>query len=228
MPSKPPSKVTLPGHSPIRPDTSIDTPTPRLNLTPRPGLDPTTLSGPSFRTNRPTDGIDPDAILPASNVTVHAIASVRDVFAHLGHPLEHYRLTATMGLPDADAEDLRTFKGRHYVEMVDGGFVQVGKDSQSGLWRARLASESTPSGPLMLHDPESGRWHALEFSQPSTFALSGARLQAFRTPLDFSTSSPDNDGLHRHDGKLYAVIDDQGYQVLHDPCLLYTSPSPRD
>ncbi|WP_406228128.1 NEL-type E3 ubiquitin ligase domain-containing protein [Pseudomonas siliginis] len=217
MPSKPPSKVTLPGHSHIRPDTSMDTPPPRLNLTPRPGLDPTTLSGPSIRANRPTDGIDPDAIVPAPNVTVQAIASMHDAFAHVGHPPEHYRLSATIGLPDADAEGLRTFKGRHYVEMTDGGFVQVGKDAQSGLWRARLASESIPSGPLMLHDPDNGRWHALEFSQPSTFALSGARLQAFRTPLDFSTSSPDSDGLHRHDGKLYAVIDNHGYQVLHDP-----------
>jgi hypothetical protein len=217
MPSKPPSKVTLPGHLHLRPDTSVDTPPPRLKLTPRPGLDQTTLSGPSIRANRPTDGIDPDAIVPAPNVTVHAIASMHHPLADAGHPPEHYRLAATIGLPDANAEGLRTFKGRHYVEMAEGGFVQVGKDSQSGLWRARLASESTPSGPLMLHDLESGRWHALEFSPPNTFALSGARLQAFRTPLDFSTSSPDSDGLHRHDGKLYAVIDDHGYQVLHDP-----------
>ena len=217
MPSKPPSKVTLPGHSHIRPETSVDTPPPRLNLTPRPGLDPTTLSGPSIRANKPTDGIDTDAIVPAPNVKVQAIVSMPDALAHVGHPPEHYRLSAPIGLPDADAEGLITFKGRHYVEMADGGFVQVGKDSQSGLWRARLASESIPSGPLMLHAPESGRWHALEFSQPSTFALSGARLQAFRTPLDFSTSSPDSDGLHRHDGKLYAVIDNHGYQVVHDP-----------
>jgi len=138
----------------------MDTPPPRLNLTPRPGLDPTTLSGPSIRANRPTDGIDPDAIVPAPNVTVQAIASMHDAFAHVGHPPEHYRLSATIGLPDADAEGLRTFKGRHYVEMTDGGFVQVGKDAQSGLWRARLASESIPSGPLMLHDPESGRCRA--------------------------------------------------------------------
>ncbi|MEL1088924.1 NEL-type E3 ubiquitin ligase domain-containing protein [Pseudomonas sp. OB66] len=217
MRSKTPHPVTPPGNFHLRPDTSTDTIAQRPILTPRPGLDQTALSGPHLRANRRMDSNDPDAIIPAPNVTVHAAASVPETVVNAGHRFEHYRVAAATGLPDADAEGLRTFKGRHYVEMADGGFVQVRKDAQSGLWRAGLASESTPSGPLMLHDSENGRWHALEFSPPGTFSLSVARLQAFRTPLDFSTSSPDSDGLHRHDGKLYAVIDDHGYQVLHDP-----------
>lgn len=216
MRSKTPHPVSPPGNFHLRPDTSADAIPQRPLLTPRPSLDPTALSGPPIRANRRTDSNDPDAIIPAPNVTVHAAASALQTMVNTGHPVEHYRLAVATGLPDADAEGLRTFKGRHYVEMADGGFVQVSKDSPSGLWRAGLASESKPSGPLMLHDPESGRWHALEFSPPSTFALSVTRLQAFRTPFDFSHSSRDSDGLYRHDGKLYAVIDNHSYQVLHD------------
>ncbi|WP_434767545.1 NEL-type E3 ubiquitin ligase domain-containing protein [Pseudomonas triticicola] len=120
-------------------------------------------------------------------------------------------------MPAANAEGLRLFKGRQYIELADGGFMQVGQDSQSGLWRARLASEATPSGPVMLRDPEGGLWHSVADLQPTTFALSATRLKPFATALDLRTATRDSDGLHRHDGRLYAVIDNHGYQVLHDP-----------
>jgi hypothetical protein len=100
--------------------------------------------------------------------------------------------------------------------MADGGIVQVGKDPLTGLMRARLSSESKPSGPLLLRDPGSGLWHRLEDFEPNTFRLSETRLEPFRTGLDFSHAEPGNDGLHRFDGKLYVVIENHAYQVLHD------------
>lgn len=217
MPIKTPPKGTTTVNVHLRPDPSVDLPRLRPDLTLRPGFETTLLIGPQLRPGSPTGSTDPDAITPAPTVTVHSTSSMLDTSDAVTRPLDDYRLTTTISLPTADVEGLRIFKGREYVEMADGGFVQVGKDSQSGLWRARLASESMPSGPLMLRDPEGELWHAVEHSQPDTFALSTMRLEAFRTPLNFSTSIRESDGLHRHDGKLYAVVDDQSYQVLHDP-----------
>lgn len=110
---------------------------------------------------------------------------------------------------------MRTHKGRQYAD-VPGGIVLLGKDAQTGLYRARLPSESSPSGPVLLRDSSAGLWHELEHFEPIGVPLSSSRLEAFRTPLDFSGIQKGSDGLHRLNGKLYAVIDNHSYQVLHD------------
>lgn len=122
-----------------------------------------------------------------------------------------------VGLPAINAEGLRIFKGRHYVDVAEIGTVQVAQDADSGLFRARLPSESKASGPILLRDPDSGLWYPLEEFEPVTFALSDSRLAAFRTALVLRDAEPAIDGLHRFGGKLYALIDNHAYQVLHDP-----------
>ncbi|MDQ0124969.1 hypothetical protein J2W17_003925 [Pseudomonas lini] len=131
-------------------------------------------------------------------------------------PLELYWITASAHLPDADAQGFRIFKGRQYVD-VPGGIVHVAKDPETGLYRARLPNELTPSGPVLVRNPESRIWHPFDVTTPTTYPLTETRLKAFRTPLDFTGVEPGSDGLYRLDGKLYVVIQNHAYQVLHDP-----------
>ena len=214
MPIKPPSKGTTTAHMHLRPDTAVDSPTLRPDMTARPGFD--SLGLPS-RAHQPAGDADLDAITPAPIVTVHPSTAPNETPRAVGLPLKDYRVTAATGLPAANADGLRIFKGRQYAEVVDVGIVQVGKDAETDLFRARLSSESKPSGPALLRDPDSGLWHPLENFEPVTFALSDTRLAAFRTTLAFNHVEPGSDGLHRFDGKLYALIDNQAYEVLHDP-----------
>lgn len=214
-----PIKIATKGNTTVdvhlRPDTPVDPPALRPDITLRPGLEAETLTTPP-RPGSTTGSADADAIGLAPTVTVHPTRSGQDSVDLGDRSLEHYRLSLTPSLPAANTEGLRLFKGRQYVELADGGLVQVGKESQSGLWRATLASELTPTGPAMLRNPDDGLWHAFEHSQPTTFALSATRLEDFRTALDFSSAIGDSDGLHRFEGKLYAVIDNHAYQVLQD------------
>ncbi|WP_221178990.1 hypothetical protein, partial [Pseudomonas brassicacearum] len=90
MRSKTPHPVSPPGNFHLRPDTSADAIPQRPLLTPRPSLDPTALSSPPIRANRRMDSNDPDAIIPAPNVTVHAAASALQTVVNTGHPVEHY------------------------------------------------------------------------------------------------------------------------------------------
>jgi hypothetical protein len=160
-------------------------------------------------------GADLDAITPAPSVMIsHAPPAVSQASAR-SLPLEHYRIDEQVQLPAADAEGLRIFKGRRYVD-VPGGVVPVVADPQTGLYRARLPSERMPSGPTLLRDPQDLLWHPLEVLEPVTFALSATRLQAFATELDFSTARAGQDHVHRYANKLYVVIENRAYQVLHD------------
>jgi len=214
MPIKSPPKSTLSGNTHVRPTPTPDVTTPRTDTTLRPGFD--SLGLPS-RAHQPAGDADLDAITPAPTVTVHPSTAPNETPRAVGLPLEHYRVTAAAGLPVVNADGLRIFKGRQYADVVDVGIVQVGKDAETDLFRARLPSESKPSGPVLLRDPDSGLWHPLENFEPVTFPLSDTRLAAFRTTLAFNHVEPGSDGLHRFDGKLYALIDNHAYQVLHDP-----------
>jgi len=216
MPIKTPLKGTTQVDVHLRPGTSVDSPVLHPDVTLRSGFDTAISLAAQPRPGGPTGNTNADAIAPAPSVTVHSTAQVTERAVVVARPLEDYRLTSTAGLPAANLDGVMLFKGRQYIEMADGSFVQVGKDAQSGLWRARLASESTPSGPVMLRDPDGGLWHAVDDLQPKTFPLPATRLQDFRTLLDFSSARHDSDGLYRHDGRLYAVIDNHSYQVLHD------------
>jgi Leucine-rich repeat (LRR) protein len=215
MPVKRPPNGNSSGNTPLPPNTTPEVNTPRPDLPPRTSVEIPTPGGHSPRSGRPGTQADLDAIAPAPTITVHSAPS-SDISHPINQSLEHYRLTAAAGLAAPDDNGLTTHKGRQYAELADGGIVQVGKDPLTGLLRATLSSESVASGPLLLRDPGSGLWHRLEDFQPVTFRLSETRLEPFRTGLDFSHAVPGHDGLHRFDGKLYVVIENHAYQVLHD------------
>jgi Leucine-rich repeat (LRR) protein len=216
MPIKSPSKGTDTGVPTVRPNPAAEVTPPRPDTPRANALEPTLTVDSPLRPNSPTVPADLDAIRPALVVTAQPTDPPAEVVRAVTQPLRHYRLTAASTLPEVDAEGLRTYKGRQYVDVADGGVVLVSKDPETGLYRARLPSESKPSGPALLRDPDSAKWHELEHFEPVTFALSATRLEPFRTTLDFSNSVADSDGLHRFNGKLYAVIDRHSYQVLHD------------
>lgn len=178
-----------------------------------PGLTTTTRNPP--RTDSPTGTADLDAILPAPAVTVSEQPLTVTPPTSPTAPLEQYTLSANAALPSADVEGFRTFKGRRYVDLNDGRVVQVAQDPDTGLYRARLPSELTPSGPTLIRDRDSRRWRSMN-DNDAIAPLTGTRLQAFVTDLDFSTATADSDGVFHHDGKLYVVIDNRGYQVLQD------------
>jgi hypothetical protein len=159
-------------------------------------------------------GPGPDAIVPAPSIVISQIPLAASPAPPL--TLEHYRIDEQISLPVPDTQGIRTFKGRRYVDVPDGGVVHVGADPQTGLYRAKLPGERTPSGPTLLRDTEDLLWHPLEAFEPITFPLSGTRLQAFASDLDFTDVQPDQDHLHRYDNKLYVVIENHAYQVLHD------------
>ncbi|MEL1088925.1 hypothetical protein [Pseudomonas sp. OB66] len=219
MPGKTPSK----GTSTVNVHRQPDTPGAALTLRPdppditlRPGFENATSIDPQFRPGRPTDSIDHDAITRAPTVSVRPLTSPNETPRAAFLPLEHYRVMAAASLPTANTEGFRVHKGRQYVDVVDVGIVLVAKDADTGLYRAHLASESKPSGPVLFRDRDSGFWRANDDDEVNTAPLTHVGLQAFRTDLDFSTSAPDIDGLFRHDGKRYALIHDHAYQVMLD------------
>jgi Leucine-rich repeat (LRR) protein len=215
MPVKSPPKGSSSGATPVRQHALPDVDTPRLDLPTRTDVDISTPGEHLPRPGRLPTQADIDAIEPAPIITVHQPTVPLESPRSLNHSLEHYWVPSAIGLSDSNADGLKTHKGRQYAD-VPGGIVLVGRDPETGLYRARLPSESKPSGPVLLRDSSSGVWHELEQFEPIGVPLSATRLEAFRTPLDFSNVERGNDGLHRFNGKLYAVIDSFSYQVLHD------------
>jgi hypothetical protein len=216
MPTKLPAKGNTSSSTLVRPLPSPDVSTARADTTVRPGFESFSEIGPLTRPFRPTDDADLDAITPVPTVTVHPSPTQAEIPHPVDPPLEHYRVMTAAGLPAANAEGFRMYKGRQYVEVADAGIIQIGRDPDTGLFRARLASESRPSGPVLLRDGDSGRWRLVGDGEVTTAPLTDSGLQAFRTDLDFSTSAPDSDGVFRHDGKRYALIHDHAYQVMLD------------
>ncbi len=216
MAPKPPTRgiTTVSVHNP-RPDYSIT----------RPGFTALFDGGPGHRIpTRPTPttvstsidhGLNRITSVPA-RATVSTTAAAESAAVVHERPLGDYWITSLVVLPSANAEGISTLKGRQYVQVPEGGTVQVGLDPASGLYRAKLPSELHPSGPLLQFDVESRLWQPVDTWAPSTYPLSPSRLEAFRTDLDFSTAEPDGDGLLRFNGKLYVQIENQAYQVLHD------------
>ncbi|VVM42914.1 NEL-type E3 ubiquitin ligase domain-containing protein [Pseudomonas fluorescens] len=216
MSPKPPPRGTVTVDTHTRPSNGR---TPQPDTVPRIDFGPSTMRPPGDPpgTGRTPGDTDIDAITPAPPVTVSATSSASDAaLTPEQRPLEHYWITAAARLPDADAQGFRVFNGRRYVDVPDGGIVQIGADPQTGLYRARLKSELMPSGPVLARDPDSRLWHPRNDLESILFTLSDTRLEAFRTDLDFTGIEPDGDGLYRHDGKLYVVIHDHTYQALRD------------
>lgn len=215
MPVKSPPKGSNSANTPVRQNPLPDIDIPRLDLPLRTDVEIPTPGGHLPRPGRSGTQADLDAIAPAPTITVHQPTVSIESPRSLSQSLEQYWVPAATGLSDLNADGLRTHKGRQYAD-VPGGIVLVAKDAETGLYRARLPSESRPTGPVLLRDSSSGVWHELEQFEPIGVPLSATRLEAFRTPLDFSGVQSGNDGLHRFNGKLYAVIDNHSYQVLHD------------
>ncbi|MED7665701.1 hypothetical protein GXB78_00565 [Pseudomonas moraviensis subsp. stanleyae] len=217
MPAKPPTRgiTTVSVHKPP-PDYSII----------RPGFPPLFDGQPSHRIlTRPTPTTVPTSVDIGLNrivsaparATVSTTAVSESAAVVRERPLKDYWITSLVVLPVAGAEGISTLKGRQYVQVPEGGTVQVELDAASGFYRAKLPSELHPSGPLLQFAAESRLWHPIETWAPADYPLSTTRLEAFRTDLDFSTVEPDGDGLYRFSGKLYVEIENHAYQVLHDP-----------
>jgi hypothetical protein len=100
---------------------------------------------------------DVDAILPAPAVVVHA-ASVETRPPSPQPSLDHYVTNTLAILPQVNSEGLRVIRQRTYAELSDGRIVLVAVDPGTGLYRARLPSELSPSGPVLLRDTDSGFW----------------------------------------------------------------------
>ncbi|WP_311885358.1 MULTISPECIES: hypothetical protein [unclassified Pseudomonas] len=184
---------------------------------PRPFVPPDAVPRrPGHASGRTMAGTDLEAITPAPSVVISQIPSADHGAPTSPLKLEHYRVDEQISLPLPDAEGFRTFKDRRYVDVPDGGIVHVVADPQTGLYRAKLPSERIASGPALLRDPDDLLWHPLEAFEPSTFPLSAARLQTFASDLDFTGVKPGQDHLYRYDNKLYVVIENRAYQVLHD------------
>lgn len=186
-----------------------------------PATRPVATAGALATRTEPTPGriaaaADLNAIMPMPSVRISQIPSATGTAPGSNLTLDHYRLEEPIPLPLPDAAGFRVLKGRRYVDVSGGGVVHVVADPQTGLYRARLPSERSPSGPTLVRDPEGLLWHPLEEFEAVTFPLSTSRLQVFATELDFSTVPAAQDHLHRYDNKLYVVIEDQAYQVLHD------------
>lgn len=161
--------------------------------------------------------VDLEAITAAPAVTISQPLSTREVVNPASQqPLRHYWISNEAQLPHADAEGFRTFKGRRYGNVSEGGVVHIVSEAETGRYRAKLPSELLPSGPTLSYDIGSQLWRPLADFAPITYPLPVSRLQGFRTDLDFTGVEPGPDQLHRHLGKLYVVIEKHPYQVLHD------------
>lgn len=143
MPVKSPPRGNSSGNPPVRQNAVPDVDTPRLDLPLRTASDISIPGGQSSRPGRLPTPADIDAIEPAPGVTVHQPGSPIDNAHGASQSLEHYWVPAASGLSDRNADGLRTHKGRQYVD-VPGGIVLVGKDPETGLYRARRPSESSP------------------------------------------------------------------------------------
>lgn len=214
MPVKPPSRgvTTVEVHNP--PSTSVTNRSPQPPASPlippavrRPPSQPAPDRTPAFA--------DPDTISPAPPVTFGEIHS-SPMAAPVRPSFDTYRIRSGSQLPEADAQGFRSFKGRLFVDAYDGSVLQVGLDPDSRLYRARLSNELNPSGPVLVQDPQSRRWHPLDDFEAEPLALTSSRLEAFRTPLNFVGIAPDGDGLHSFEGKRYVVIENHAHQVMRD------------
>ena len=214
MPAKPPSKgvTSVEVHNPPLRPTHDHLPRHDASHAFRP-VEHSPINGQT--SGRIPDSTDPDMISPAPSVSVSETHS--DPAAITTPPLlDAYRIGPNTRLPVADASGFRRFKGRQFVDMHDGSILQISLDPDTALYRARLGSESRPSGPILFHDPHSNRWHPLIDFEKGPLPLSASRLETFRTPLDFSGADPDSDGLHGFEGKRYVIIENHAHQVMRD------------
>lgn len=169
-----------------------------------------------FATTHPAD-VDLDAITPATTVNVSAIpTAVGSPELPVHRALQDYWIAPPPGWDGTDTQGARIIRGRKYVTLPDNQIVQIAMDAETGFYRAKRSSERDPSGPVLQPDPDGRFWREQSDVEPLPHTLSDTRLETFRSDIDFTGVEPGSDGLHRFDGKLYAVIRDHAYQVLND------------
>ena len=107
---------------------------------------------------------DSVAVKPAIRVSATPKFSAIDELALLAakSSLADYWIPTPKSLGEADAQGIRILKQRQYVAVADDHIVQVVADAESGLFRATLARERSPSGPLLTRDGEGRFWVALD------------------------------------------------------------------
>lgn len=112
---------------------------------------------PSQSSSRVTEQV---AMSQTVGVKVSSMLSAIDEFAALAATpsLEDYWIPTPRSLGEPDAQGIRLFKQRQYVAVDDVHFVQVARDAESGLFRATLARELNPSGPVLKPDGEGRLW----------------------------------------------------------------------
>nr|WP_315446775.1 hypothetical protein [uncultured Pseudomonas sp.] len=219
MSPKPPTRGTVTVEIHARPGEPAGGSAPRRDTTTPVDSSPATaIAAPRVvRPGRTPAAVDLDAIQPVPAITIQPTPAPLPAAVSGPMPLTHYRISTDAHLPPANEQGLRTYKGRQYVD-VPGGTVQVAAIAENGPYRARLASELSPSGPVLVRAADGKLWHpAVEAAAEMLYPLTEARLQGFLTDLDFTDVEPDSHGLHSFDGKRYAVIERRAYQVLHDP-----------
>ncbi len=159
-PGKSPGTSTSSVDSPLRPGVADNVPTLRPDGPPR--FDPDTaavLRLPDLHgASRPSPEAAP-ALTSAVSVA-DAAAQPAATPTPKSRPLRYYRIPAAIHLPDADVQGFHVFQGRQLV-AVQGGFVHVGIDPETGQYRARLASETLPSGPVVERIGETTMWREL-------------------------------------------------------------------
>jgi hypothetical protein len=101
---------------------------------------------------------------PRPSVELFAINEVAGVASPTS--FADYRVPARKNLGEVDAQGVREFKQRQYVAVSDDHFVQVVRDTESGLFRATVARELKASGPLMEPDAEGRYWHPIASGNP--------------------------------------------------------------
>jgi hypothetical protein len=161
MSPKLPAKATLRSDTGTRPSPSIATPARPSVSTPHVGTDsPSTIRPGAASTSVDRFSGSQPAVIVSRNESGAAMVSTA-----VRRPLQDYWIASEAPLPATDTQGFRIFKGRRYVEVSGGHLVQVLIDPNIGLYRARLASERTPSGPLLMRDPDSKLWQPLEYSK---------------------------------------------------------------
>jgi hypothetical protein len=117
-------------------------------------------------------------------------ASIRSVLLSL----KHYRLSLSVRLPEPDAQGLRSFKGRQFVDVAPGEIVQVQRDTTTGEYRAMLPSERFASGPALVLDRQTMIWKVEQVSILSDInGVMNARVDSSADSLRHSVS-PDSPG----------------------------------
>lgn len=101
---------------------------------------------------------------PAITITAMQSEQILSMRPMVGS-LARYSLRAPANLPEANAQGLRVFKNRKYVDIAPGLIVLVRETGTVGEYRAALVSEPAALGPVLFYDPRNRVW-TLERPQP--------------------------------------------------------------